>query len=248
MMERQCEKSRKIKAMDSTNWQLGLTSVMAPALHCNKACRITEGAERLETACLEEAGQRFTQAKDTPFLMEPLRSIFGQGVEAEAFQEVLNGIFIFLPETNPYMARLLSSLKQHPGAYTTMCTIQDQISRWQKARETMASSMSSAHIGHYMARTFNPEIALLNATMADILLVSGYSPRRWQKGLNVMQQKQARNINVEKLRIIVLSEVDFSTNNKWIGRAVMYKVEQLKALAPEQNMEATKAKWQTSKI
>jgi len=39
---------------------------------------------------------------------------------------------------------------------------------------------------------------------------------------------------MEKLRIIVLFEVDFNTNNKWIGRAVMYKAEQLKALAPEQ--------------
>ncbi len=52
--------------------------------------------------------------------------------------------------------------------------------------------------------------------------------------MNVMLQKQVGNINMEKLRIIVLFEVDFNTNNKWIGRAVMYKAEQLKALAPEQ--------------
>jgi len=52
--------------------------------------------------------------------------------------------------------------------------------------------------------------------------------------LNVMLQKQVGNINVEKLRIIVLFEADFNTNNKWIGRAVMYKAKQLKALVPEQ--------------
>jgi len=66
-------------------------------------------------------------------------------------------------------------------------------------RETTASSMLTVHFGLYMAGTFNPEIALLNAMMVDILLVSGYSPRRWQKGLNVMLEKQARNLNVEKL-------------------------------------------------
>jgi len=173
------------------------------------------------------------QAKDTPFLMELLRSIFGRGVEAEAFQEVLNGTFRCPPETDQYAVRLLTSLKRHPGAYATTCTIQDQINGWQKARETMASSMLSVHFGHYMAGTFNLEIALLNATMVDILLASGYSPRRWQKGLNVMLQKQAGNINLETLRIIVLFEADFNTNNKWIGRAVMYKAEQLKALVPE---------------
>ena len=59
--------------------------------------------------------------------------------------------------------------------------------------------------------------------MTDIPLTSGYSPQRWRKGLNVMLQKQVGNINVEKLRIIVLFEADFNTNNKWIGRAVMYK-------------------------
>jgi len=166
--------------------------------------------------------------------MELLRSIFGRGVEAEAFQEVLNGTFRCPPETNQYAVRLLTSLKRHPGAYATKHTIQDQIYGWQKVRETMASSMSSVHFGHYMAGMFNPEIALLNATMVDILLVSGYSPRQWWKGLNVMLQKQAGNINVEKLRIIVLFKADCNTNNKWIGRAVMYMAEQLKALAPEQ--------------
>jgi len=45
-------------------------------------------------------------------------------------------------------------------------------------RETTASLMLQVHFGHYMAGTFNLEIALLNATMADIPLTSGYSPRR----------------------------------------------------------------------
>ncbi len=39
---------------------------------------------------------------------------------------------------------------------------------------------------------------------------------------------------MEKLQIIVLFEVDFNMNNKWIGRAVMYTVDKLQALAPEQ--------------
>jgi len=64
-----------------------------------------------------------------------------------------------------------------------------------------------------------------------------------------MLQKQVGNISVEKLRIIVLFKVDFYTNNKWIGRAVMYKAKQLKALAPAQNnMVARNAKQQTSKV
>jgi len=32
-----------------------------------------------------------------------------------------------------------------------------------------------------MVGTFNPEIAIVNATLADILLLSGYLPKRWRK-------------------------------------------------------------------
>ncbi len=47
---------------------------------------------------------------------------------------------------------------------------------------------------------------------------------------------------MEKLRIIVLFKADFNTNNKWTGRVVMYKAEQLKALAPEQYYGSRKSK------
>jgi len=101
MAERQCKLSRKFKAMDLDDWQLGLISVMAPLLNFNTIQRTTEGAAQLELACLEEARQKFTQAKDTPFPMELLRSIFGdQGMESMAFHKVLNRTFICPPETN----------------------------------------------------------------------------------------------------------------------------------------------------
>jgi len=54
--ERQCELSRKIKAMDLANQQLGLTSVMAPESLGNPARIRAEGTVQLERACLEEAG------------------------------------------------------------------------------------------------------------------------------------------------------------------------------------------------
>jgi len=50
-----------------------------------------------------------------------------------------------------------------------------------------------------MAGTFNPNIAIMSATMADIPMLTGYAPARWKRGLNIMLQKQAGNINMEKL-------------------------------------------------
>jgi len=49
-----------------------------------------------------------------------------------------------------------------------------------------------------------------------------------------MLEKSLGNFNVEKLRIILLFEADFNSNNKWIGRAVMRNAEVLNLLAEEQ--------------
>jgi len=113
-------------------------------------------------------------------------------------------------------------------------SLEDYTSGWRKARETTSSSLSGIHFGHYMAGTFNPNIVLFNATMADIPLKTGYSPSRWRQGLNVMLEKTPGNFNVEKLRIILLFEADFNANNKWLGRVAMYMAESLDLLADEQ--------------
>jgi len=97
-----------------------------------------------------------------------------------------------------------------------------------------SSSLSGVHFGHYIAGTFNLDILVNNRKMADIPLLSGYLPERWQHGLNVMLEKAPGDFNLERLRIILLFEADFNSNNKWIGRAVMRRAEELSLLAPEQ--------------
>jgi len=49
-----------------------------------------------------------------------------------------------------------------------------------------------------------------------------------------MLEKSPVNFNVEKLCIILLFEVYFNSNNKWLGCTVMLNVEQFNLLAPEQ--------------
>jgi len=53
----------------------------------------------------------------------------------------------------------------------------------------MASSMSQVHFGHYMAGMFNLMIAVLNAKMAEMPLVTRHTPSQWKKGLNIATKK-----------------------------------------------------------
>ena len=61
----------------------------------------------------------------------------------------------------------------------------------------------------------------------------GFSPTRWQVGINVMLEKKKGNFNVEKLRTILLYEADFNQTNKWLGRQAMWYAERDNLLAWE---------------
>jgi len=85
-----------------------------------------------------------------------------------------------------------------------------------------------------MAGTFNLEILVVKATMANIPLCTGFSFSHWKKGINVMIKMTCSDFNVKKLWIILLFEANFNMNNKWIGQAVMYQAEQAYLLSKEQ--------------
>jgi len=50
----------------------------------------------------------------------------------------------------------------------------------------------------------------------------------------MLLEKQPENLNVERLRIILLFEGDFNNNNKWLGQAVMFHAKDHNLMAPEQ--------------
>jgi len=135
----------------------------------------------------------------------------------------------------PNAAKFLSAVFQPPG-------VEDVVSRstrtygqgWQKAKEGTGSLALGIHFGHYIAGTFNPEILVINVTMANIPLWTGFTYDRWTKGLNIMIEKTTGDFNVEKLQIILLFKADFNANNKWIGWVVMYQAKWANLLAEEQ--------------
>ncbi len=220
--------------LKNTQRQVSLQAVIGPSPDSQWLEFSTKHS--LEKACLDEAGCRFTQANDTPLLQEPLLKRFGElGTNRLEFRKVLDGKPTQHPTDDIYVTKLLKQL-QRPELVkeVTPRSLHDYTTGWRKARETTASSMLGIHFGHYMAGTFNPDIVLFNATMANIPMLTGYSPCRWRDGLNVMLEKTPCNFNVEKLRIILLFEADFNANNKWLGRAIMFNAETLDLLADEQ--------------
>jgi hypothetical protein len=56
----------------------------------------------------------------------------------------------------------------------------------------------------------------MHSVFVDIAVNSGFSPKRWQRGLTVMLEKKQGVILLNKLRAILLMEADFNYANKTI--------------------------------
>ncbi len=115
-----------------------------------------------------------------------------------------------------------------------MQTYEEYKRSWEIAQETMASSPSEVHFGHYIAGIAEDTVRKLNTILANVWLLSGMAPERWKQMLNMMLEKLTGNNNVKKFRIIMLFKADFNDNNKWIGRVTMQLAENNNLLAPEQ--------------
>ena len=190
----------------------------------------------VEEACLNEAKKRFTQANETPFLQEPLRSELGDKGFGPATEHILSGNYTPPEDTDQYAADLLKYMRKPPNIkqVSNVLTTEEMQQGWAKQTEQTSAGPSGIHFGNMKAIMSNPYLADVHATMANIPYATGYTPERWKKGTDVFIEKKNKGNGVDALRIILLYEADFNFNNKILGKKAMDNAEQAKAIAPEQ--------------
>ena len=87
---------------------------------------------------------------------------------------------------------------------------------WKQAREKTNSSMSLVHFGHYKAATTSDRVSAFLAKKITVIARSSCPPKRWGSGLQLMLEKIAGIALINKLQAILLMEVDYNFNNKFI--------------------------------
>ena len=150
-----------------------------------------------------------------------------------------DGTYVCPPGTDHYTWDFLKHLQHSPAIDTadqidTSFTWEDFQAYWKKAKEQTSSSLSTLHFGHYKAVINNDKLSEMHAVFVDIAINSGFSPKRWQKGLTVMLEKKQGVILVNKLCAILLMEADFNFANKTIfGCCMMHFAEDRNDIAGE---------------
>ena len=105
---------------------------------------------------------------------------------------------------------------------------------WNAQKEDTSAGPSGLHFGQFKANAKDDDMCLIDSTLASIPFATGYNPKRWSRGTNVMLYKKVANNHVEKLRTILLYEADFNALNKILGKAMLENGERCGSIACEQ--------------
>ena len=98
---------------------------------------------------------------------------------------------------------------------------------WKNKNEYTGSAPSGIHYGHFKAMCWNNQTARFHTNMANVPLLTGYSPLRWRMADDHMEQKSPNNFNVDRFRPIIHVEADFNMNNGFIERKIMNNAEKM---------------------
>ena len=184
----------------------------------------------MESYIIKENKSKFHQTEGRcPLLYSRLYRDLGAMGDGPEVPNVLNGTYIPPPGTSDTTVRWLKSLavKDSHDADTRITSWQDFQSGWDKVKEQTASG--ELHMGHFKAGARHRNIGWVHFHLSTLPMLSGYSPKRWQHGIDVMLLKSPEVYLLQKLRTIVLYKADFNHENKRLGRDLM-------KMALEQNL------------
>ena len=176
----------------------------------------------MEKYIIRENESKFHQTEDRcPLLHGRLFRDLGSMGDGPEVPNVLNGTYSPPPGTSEATVSWLKSLKiedQHDRNRSTASWKEFQ-SGWDKAKEQTASG--ELHMGHFKAGARHRNIGWVHFHLSTLPMSSGYSPKRWQHGIDVMLLKSPEVYLLKKLRTIVLYEANFNYENKRLGRDAM---------------------------
>jgi hypothetical protein len=75
---------------------------------------------------------------------------------------------------------------------------------------------SSLHYGHYLAQSRSKVLSAVKYNLVNLMLKNNTLLDKWKNSISIMLKKSKENIQVAKLRAILLLKVDFNSLNKII--------------------------------
>jgi hypothetical protein len=192
-----------------------------------------------EDACIRKNTSRFSQTEDTPGMMRPLLNGFQYLADTEQADDILQAAYQIPEGTCPYAAKLIVELQMpdyiaKSGPTSQHVSTEDHAKGWMKQKESISADPDELTFSHYKAGAHDNYIAQFDATLHSLPYQHGFVPEGWILITNVEILKKAGVFDIEKMRTILLMNVEFNMNNKKLGRETMHNAKQHSIIAREQ--------------
>jgi hypothetical protein len=184
---------------------------------------------------MEANKEKLLQADNTPLRMEPLRTLLGEQMQFEVWENILRGEIALPQEGIEEGTRLWYNFisQQTLRDFVLDWTPEEYFESWKKMKEDKASApgVNNCHL-----KCIDPlsDAGYIISTMALLPFNTGYSPMLWRVGIDSMIPKKQHDLRPEKLRLILLMDARFNHNNKLIGKKILEYGEKHNLLAEEQ--------------
>ena len=177
----------------------------------------------------------------TAFRLPALFDAFGPCADNEAnCLGVLYGTFLPHEDTEPATVSLLETMFQPQsikdrGPINCIPTPADNIEAWRKQKDITGVLFRDPTNAHHKCCFFDPTVNNINCMMRSALLEFSFTPKDWCTFADVDILTKAGEINIDKMRLIMLMHPQFRMNNKNIGRKVLVNAEICNEVAEEQH-------------
>ena len=81
---------------------------------------------------------------------------------------------------------------------------------WRTAQENTESSRSTVGFSHMIAQSHSDKLTSIQIRKLNLIIQNGFFLDRWLHGILLLLQKEVGNIDIDKLRFIILFECDFN--------------------------------------
>ena len=195
--------------------------------------------KEIEQAIIKGNEAKYHETEGTSDLLSPeFIKLFGHYGEKEDIEKVLDGTFIPPISTSEAATAFLEAC-QRPNEIGDIKEDEDPVNRFHtfiknwKCRKERTSS-ANQHIGHYKAGIKHPYISWCLFQRHEFPTITGYSPDRHRRCIDLSILKKSGNYNIEKQRTLGLLDSEFNQMNKEMGRESMHSALDHNLIATEQ--------------
>ena len=163
--------------------------------------RLVTDKTDIERVCITENIARFSQSEGMPPMTDPLLCHLTHLYNPTVATAIMDGTFQCPPGTDPYAVLFIHALRRPEGAVPTEpwhLDLQTHIDGWKRQKENISSEPSNLTFSHYKAAIQDDTTAKFDHLLRMLPVTYGFSPKDWQKIVDVEILKKEGVYDIKK--------------------------------------------------